>query len=972
MNGHRRSPSPQSPQESSPSSRSSTATSFFHPGATTQPSRSRLKPSQSRSDSFAATTSFLSASSEPIELPAPPMYANGRISLTPSARAALLTVEQTIGEQNTSLDRGLSSSEAEYRLKLHGPNDLEHGDGETLFGKFMEQIKNPMILLLLSSALISVLMGQYDDAMSITLAISIVVTVAFVQEYRSEKSLEELNRLVPHYCHLLREGGWTTQLANTLVPGDIVQFATGDRVPADVRLCNAFELEVDESSLTGENEPCRKTSEAIGGMANGANLPLAERKNIGFMGTLVRSGRGSGVVIGTGQQTEFGHVFNLMKEVDARKTPLQTKMDDLGKQLSALSFAIIVLIVIVGVLQGRQWLEMFTIGVSLAVAAIPEGLPIVVTVTLALGVLRMAKRQVIVKKLPSVESLGSVNVICVDKTGTLTMNKMTAVTLYVAANDTFHELEEQPVVQLYPALITLLRAGNLCNNAELNIELGHAIGQPTEVALLELCQRFCLKDERKSSVRITEQPFTFDTKWMSVTCQIEDTTLTFAKGALERILERCNSVLLTDGTSRPMDSAARERIEARAAHATKSGLRLISMAVGTKADSDWSFVGFCGLIDPPRPGIGRVINTLIEGGVKVVMITGDSEGTALSIASRLGIASQATSGYHLSGSDMDVMSEHTLTRMIHDVSIFYRATPKHKMQIVRAFQAKGDIVAMTGDGVNDAPALKLADIGVAMGRGGTDVAKEAADMILVEDDFSTVLHAIEEGKSIFYNIQNFLRFQLSTAISALALIAMATFLGLSNPLNAMQILWINIICDGPVAQSLGVEAVDPDVMRAPPRNPNTPIVSRRLISRILTSAFMMVAGTLWVFQGELKHGSVSARGTTVTFTSFVFFDLFNSMACRSERRSIFEIGLFTNSMYNGAFVFSLVGQLLVVYLPVFQAIFQTEALPLLDLLQIVLVASTVLWVDEIRKYLEKTKSRFINRTSFGKNQESIV
>ncbi|KAJ3344325.1 High affinity Ca2+/Mn2+ P-type ATPase-like protein [Gonapodya sp. JEL0774] len=679
MNQDRRSPSPSNP----PLSRESSRSTSFSPSGSSPPSRSRTKPSLYRdinsNEPFLPTSRpFDSCPETPlldgVKPSSLPMFANGSVyhgSLTPSARAVLLTAEQVIVEQNTSLERGLLDEDASYRLKLNGPNELEQGEKESIVGKFIEQFKNPMILLLFASASISMIMGQYDDAISITLAILIVVTVAFVQEYRSEKSLEELNKLVPHYCHILRYD-----------------------------LSEAVDLEVDESSLTGENEPCKKTAHVIDGMRSASELPLADRKNIAFMGTLVRSGRGSGVVIGTGPNTEFGHVFSLMKEVEVRKTPLQTKMDDLGKQLSALSFGIIFLIVIVGVIQGRKWLEMFTIGVSLAVAAIPEGLPIVVTVTLALGVLRMAKRQVIVKKLPSVESLGSVNVLCVDKTGTLTMNKMTVVHVYVAAQDTVHDLEDRGKILLNPALTALLRAGNLCNNAELNSELGHSIGQPTEVALLELHERFGLRDERKTMSRVSEQPFTFESKWMSVTHQIQGSMVTFAKGALERVLEKCNSVYISDGMTRPLDSAARDNIEARASQATKSGLRLISIAIGSHSESDWSFVGFCGLIDPPRPGIGNVINTLIDGGVKIVMITGDSEGTALSIASRLGIASQATSGYHLSGASLDTMSDNTLSSMIHEVSIFYRATPKHKMQIVRAFQSRGDIVAMTGDGVN--------------------------------------------------------------------------------------------------------------------------------------------------------------------------------------------------------------------------------------------------------------------------------
>ncbi|KAI9019021.1 PMR1-type calcium-transporting P-type ATPase [Hyaloraphidium curvatum] len=878
--------------------------------------------------------------------------------ISPSAHYATQAVEDVLRVQNVDVQRGLSSQEAAFRRKLVGPNEMTVDEKESLLSKFIDQFKNPLILLLFGSATISVLMGQFDDAISITLAIVIVVTVAFVQEYRSEKSLEELNKLVPHHCHVVRDGILSTQFAQELVPGDIVRFSTGDRIPADVRLVAAVDLEVDESSLTGENEACRKHSHTL--ELPESDLPLAERKNIGFMGTLVRNGHATGVVIATGKETEFGVVFHMMKEVETRKTPLQANMDQLGKQLSVLSFGIIGVIMLIGVVQGRQMLEMFTIGVSLAVAAIPEGLPIVVTVTLALGVLRMSKRHVIIRKLPSVESLGSVNVICVDKTGTLTLNKMTVTKLYTPAGDSLVDIEDTKLLTMgYPGLSLLLRIGNLCNNAQSTEDMDHAVGQPTEVALLDLLSKFKLRDQRQIYRRSSEIPFTFDRKWMAVTCSHPDypnDNVIFAKGALEAILERCTSYAVSEVERRPLDDLTRQKIVKVAATATSQGLRLISMAYGLDPDR-LIFVGFAGMYDPPRPGVGDVVNRLVNSNVKIVMITGDSEGTALAISKRLGISNQATSGYHISGADLENMSDRQLADIIQNVSIFYRATPKHKMSIIRAFQSKGDVVAMTGDGVNDAPALRLADIGISMGKGGTDVAKEAADMILVNDDFSTVWNAIEEGKSIFYNIQNFLRFQLSTSMAALTLIAAATLLGLPNPLNAMQILWINIMCDGPVAQSLGVEAVDPEVMKAPPRPKNDPIITRSLLGRVAMSAALIVLGTLYFYAGEINDGNVTARGTTITFTSFVFFDIFNSLACRSEKRSVFELGLFSNSMYNIAVGLSLAGQLLVIYFPFFQGIFQTEALEVKDLLHIAVVASSVLWIDEIRKFVKRRRRR---------------
>lgn len=630
-----------------------------------------------------------------------------------------------------------------------------------------------------------------------------------------------------NYIITNRQSRLITILASELVPGDIVQFRTGDRIPADVRLVQVVDLEIDESNLTGETKPAKKHSKTVEPtiaahvhVQDQASqslqqpllsqpqhqftiLPLAERKNVAFMGTLVRHGHAKGVVIGTGKQTEFGAVFHMMKEVETRKTPLQNNMDELGKQLSFLSFGIIGLIMVVGLLQRKNVLEMFNIGVSLAVAAIPEGLPIVVTVTLALGVLRMANRSCIIKKLPSVESLGCVNVVCVDKTGTLTLNKMTVAKIYTAADGEWCDLEEHletaspstpksilppsPIVfkgsyapnwNKTDAMDMLLRIGNVCNNAHLDLEKSTFVGQPTEVALLELLEQFGLRDDRQSYVRVSEIPFSFERKWMAVQGQSQHTgsIMYYAKGALESILDKCSYTYRSPADMyAPLTPDMKETIRMRALQLSSKGLRVLGFACGIQLDPELEgqevihhhdlrskqaqsgqmntglcFVGFVGMHDPPRPRIGDVIETLTKGGVQVVMITGDSEGTAVSIATRLGIKHDRTSHELMSGSELEQMDERQLTHAVGNVAVFYRTTPKHKMAIVKAFQARGAVVAMTGDGVNDAPALRLADIGISMGIGGTDVSKEAADMILVNDDFETVLYAIEEGELDFF------------------------------------------------------------------------------------------------------------------------------------------------------------------------------------------------------------------------------
>ncbi|KAJ3315590.1 High affinity Ca2+/Mn2+ P-type ATPase-like protein [Boothiomyces sp. JEL0838] len=589
---------------------------------------------------------------------------------------------------------GLTSDQIPPRRVKYGSNEIELEEKESILERFIEQFKDPLILMLLCSALLSLLVGQVSDAVSITM--------------------------------LIRNGHTVEILASELVPGDVVKFSRGDRIPADCRLLESVSLEVDESNLTGETEPSRKDTKVIHSYSN--DLSFAERTNLVFMGTLVRNGHGTALVFGTANKTELGSVLRMVSEVDKPKTPLQLKMDELGKHLSFASFVLIAIISLLGILQGKQWLEVFQIAVSLAVAAIPEGLPVVVTVTLALGVLRMTKHNAIVKKLPSVESLGSVNVVCIDKTGTITTNKMVATLLVAAADKLEIDIENysfSPQLN-HPVIRRLLSVGSICNNSYYDEE-GVLNGQPTEVAIMDFFSKAKLEDERK---------------------------------------------VYTDGTAK-------------------------------------------------------------------------------AIAEQVGIKVKDTS---YSGNQLDAMSFEELKSSVLVSSLYYRTTPSHKLKIVEALQAGGNIVAMTGDGVNDAPALSLADIGVSMGN-GTDVAKEAADMILVDDNLGTIIYAIDEGKNIFYNIKNFLTFQLCTSLAALILVAMCSLFGLPNPLNAMQILWINIICDGPVAQSLGVEPMDPVICAKPPRKKDEPILTNLLLVRVVTNAIIIVIGTLTVFiQEELEDG----------------------------------------------------------------------------------------------------------------------
>ncbi|XP_052542733.1 calcium-transporting ATPase type 2C member 2 isoform X2 [Tympanuchus pallidicinctus] len=861
---------------------------------------------------------------------------------------------------NVDLQTGLSEFSVLQRRLKHGWNEFSVDSTEPIWKKYLDQFKNPLILLLLASALVSVITKEYEDAASITMAVLIVVTVAFIQEYRSEKSLEELNKLVPPECNCLREGKLQHLLARELVPGDIIYLSVGDRVPADLRLIEVTDLLVDESSFTGEAEPCNKTDGVL--LEAGDITTLS---NVVFMGTLVRYGKGKGVVIGTGENSQFGEVFKMMQAEETPKTPLQKSMDRLGKQLTLFSFGIIGLIMLIGWLQGKHLLSMFTIGVSLAVAAIPEGLPIVVTVTLVLGVLRMAKKRVIVKKLPIVETLGCCNVICSDKTGTLTANEMTVTRL--VTSDGF-QAEVSGVgyngegnVSLLPSkeilkefsnvsVGKLVEAGCVVNNAI--IRKNSVIGQPTEGALLALAMKMELADIKDIYARKKEIPFSSEQKWMAVKCTLKNQDqedIYFMKGAFEEVIRHCTmynssgiSLMLT-----PQQKASYQQEEKRMG---SSGLRVLALASGSELGK-LTFLGLVGIIDPPRAGVKEAVQVLVESGVSVKMITGDALETAVAIGQNIGLCNGKLKA--MSGEELDQVAESELSSTVKNISIFFRTSPKHKLKIIKALQRAGAVVSMTGDGVNDAVALKSADIGIAMGQAGTDVSKEAANMILVDDDFSTVMNAIEEGKGIFYNIKNFVRFQLSTSISALSLITLSTVLNLPNPLNAMQILWINIIMDGPPAQSLGVEPVDKDTIKQPPRCITDTILSKSLILKIFMSALIIISGTLFVFWKENPKGGITPRTTTMTFTCFVFFDLFNALTCRSQTKLILEIGFFRNRMFLYSVLGSFLGQLAVIYVPPLQKIFQTENLGVLDLLFLTGLASSVFIVSELVKLCEK-------------------
>lgn len=721
----------------------------------------------------------------------------------------------------------------------------------------------------------------------------IVITVAFIQEYRSEKSLKELNKLVPPSCKAIRDGKHEEFLARYLVPGDIVQIAMGDRVPADIRLIDSVDLSIDESNLTGETEAASKTSltkssSTVRGDANNncdykeandkvklqVDKSLSTYDNIAFMGTLVQSGNGKGIVINTKDNTQFGIVFKMMQSEEAPKSPLQINMDQLGQHLSIYSLCIIGLIVIIGWIQSRPIVEMFTIGVSLAVAAIPEGLPIVVTVTLALGVMRMAKKKAVVKQLPAVETLGCLHVICSDKTGTLTKNEMTVKNIvtselfqatvtgigYDESGDIILNYLNTDQFTQMQSIKRLLSCAILCNNARFDSS-GKLIGQATEGAMLVAAKKLGLTDIRNDYDRLEEIPFNSSRKFMAVKCNPNDESESpcyYVKGAIEVVISKCQ-YYSTAGSQEDITESQRQDYLRHSEQLESQGLRIIAMANGVSLDS-LVFLGFLGIYDAPRVGVKEAVEVLQDSGIQVKMVTGDSKLTALSIAKQIGIM-RNTSGINatMSGNELDdLLANQNLSHVIKsesiaNTSVFYRVTPQHKVEIVKLLQHLHYITAMTGDGVNDGVALKRADIGIAMGSAGTDVCKEAADVILMDDNLSTIVVALEEGKGIYYNIRNFIRFQLSTSIAALSLIAVSTIMHIPNPLNAMQILYINILMDGPPAQSLGVEKVDSDILKLPPRNVKEPVLTRELLVSVLVSALIILTGTMAVFITEVSQ-----------------------------------------------------------------------------------------------------------------------
>jgi len=855
--------------------------------------------------------------------------------------------------------KGLSGAEVARRLADDGYNELPTQKKQTILDIIIHVLKEPMLLLLLASGLIYLVLGDVKDAMMLMTFVLVVIGITFYQERKTENALDALRCLASPRALVIRDGVQVRIPGRDVVREDVIYLQEGDRVPADARVLAAHNAEVAEAALTGESHAVGKYADAL----PPGEYPLAERCNMVFMNTVVTRGRIEALVAATGMETEMGRITGLLETAQETPTPLQMQLDGLGKRLAIIAGVVVTLIFVLGILRGDPLVQTIITSIALAVAAIPEGLPAVVTVTLAIGMHRMAQNRAIVKKLSAVETLGSTTVICSDKTGTLTLNQMTARRLFYrgrrfAASGEGYAGEggiaaEDGLAQ--PDLLPLLMPVALCN--ESHIRSGELIGDPTEGALLALAAKGGLEPDSLSEQRprIAEIPFDSAHKFMATFHHDGGRVRMFAKGAPDILLARATRYLAADGAA-ALDDEIRADFEAENANLASQAMRVLAVAerdipaheFDPAADllawaQELTLVGLIGIIDPPRPEARDAIRLCQQAGIQVKMITGDHAITAAAIARELGLE-----GMVLTGAELDRIGVAKLAQRIEETAVFARVAPEHKVKIVQALKARGHVVAMTGDGVNDAPALKNADIGVAMGITGTEVTREAATMVLTDDNFATIVGAVREGRTIYDNIVKFVRFQLSTNIGAMLTVLGAQLLGLPTPFTAIQILWINIIMDGPPAMTLGMEPTHPGIMNEPPRSTAARILTLPRFWRLLGYGAIMTVGTIWVFYYGLQTGE-PAYALTLAFTTFVLFQFFNVFNARAEFGTAFNRHFFANGkLWTG--LGGMVGlQAVVVHWGPAQGIFHTVGLAAADWGLAFAVASTVLLLEEARK-----------------------
>lgn len=921
--------------------------------------------------------------------------ADGRRPELPVQRPENLPVNEVAKGLQTPLDRGLSSQEAQRRLQQYGPNELRERPRPTIWHLLLEQFSSFVVLILIAAALLSFIIGvqeyrshgdttEFVEALAIMAIVFLNAILGIIQERRAEAAFAALRQLAAPEARVLRDGHRVTIPARELVPGDLVILEAGNFVPADVRLVESVNLKIDESALTGESLPVDKDAETV----LEDEVPIGDRSNSAFMGTTVTYGRGMGLVVATGMHTQIGQIAEMIRSVEEEETPLQRRLDQLGKTLGIAALIICGLVFLIGVLRGQPPLEMFLIAVTLAVAAVPEGLPAIVTISLALGMREMIRRHALIRRLAAVETLGSATVICSDKTGTLTQNAMTVVRLYVSGLrlDIIGE-GYQPIGEFrvdgrpanpkeHSEILALLMASLLCNDARLEVsgetaadggaegrpsgrQTYRLVGDPTEGALVVAAAKAGLWREQVEArlPRVAEVPFDSARKRMSTIHRIlpaenvlpddriaeverllalvDTPYIALVKGAPDLLLPLCTHIF-EDGQEVSLTAARREHILNVNRDLGRQALRVLAVAYRRLGDlpkpvtaetveRDLVLIGLVAMRDPARPEVAPAIEKARRAGIRTAMVTGDYPDTARAIAAEIGLLRQ--DGQVLSGADIETLSDEELARAVERTDVFARVSPAHKVRIVEAFQRLGHVVAMTGDGVNDAPALKKADIGVAMGITGTDVSKETADMVLTDDNYVSIVAAVEQGRIIYSNIRKFVYYLLSCNLAEIAIIFIATLLGLPTPLTPIQLLWLNLVTDGAPALALGREKGDPDIMERPPRPPREPVINRPMQIALAVITIVLTATVLSAYTLGMNWGGVPLA-ETMAFMTLALAELPIAYTARSERYPLAKLGVFSNPSMQLAVVTSFVLLLAVLYVPFLQPIFNTTSLGL--------------------------------------------
>ncbi|WP_302542802.1 calcium-translocating P-type ATPase, SERCA-type, partial [uncultured Clostridium sp.] len=841
--------------------------------------------------------------------------------------------------QEKEFTRGLSTREAEKRVKTYGLNELKHNKKKSPVLIFLAQFNDFLVWVLIGATIISGFIGDKADAITILIIVIVNAILGFVQEFRTEKSLEALQELAAPTCKVIRDGNIKVVSSKELTIGDLVVLEAGDRIPADGTFIDAANMVVDESLLTGESV--------------GISKDTTKGKNSGFMGTIVLKGRGLIIIDAIGMKTEMGKIANLLDNIEEDKSPLRERLDSLGKILVVMCIVVCLIVTILGIIRGNDITEMFLLGVSLAVAAIPEGLAAIVTVALALGVGRMLKRNALVRKLPAVETLGCTSVICSDKTGTLTQNKMTVKEILV--NGRIYELDKEKIYDCEK----LKEAFIYCNDANYNYEIKDiekaVMGDPTETALVKAFYKDSKELQKfvEKSKRVYEISFDSTRKMMTVIMNENGKETCYMKGAPERVLEKCNSVL-ENGKVKPLTYQKKKQIYSYIEAMSNRALRCIAAAYkeenlvkNESVECDLIFLGVAGSMDPPRIEVKDAVLKCKMAGIKPIMITGDHKNTALAIAKSINICNSDDQA--VTGDELEKMSDSELVKKVNKIRVFARVSPNHKLRIVRAFKKNNNIVAMTGDGVNDAPAIKEADIGVAMGISGTDVTKEAAAMVLMDDNFATIVSAVEEGRVIYDNIRKFIRYLLSCNLGEVLTMFLASLFYLPNPLTPIQILFVNLATDGLPAIALGVDPPDKDIMRQSPREKNEGIFARGLWEKIIVRGSLIGVCTLLSFMSGRYYGMDLATCRTITMCTLVMSQLLHVFECRSERYSIFEINIFSNIYLLGAVLVSMTMICCILYIPFLSGIFNTVALNLGQWLLVIFFSGIIFLINSLEK-----------------------